>query len=1172
MKFPLATTILVSLTALFLVTGGAWADDSTIANPNFAQDVRPILSAHCFACHGPDAAERKADLRLDTADGIASVFDSSSPADSEIFTRITSSDPDQLMPPAEFHKPLSANQKNILLAWVKSGGKFQQHWAFTAPQKKPNHASTSIDSFLDTQIAQAGLKATPTADRRTLLRRVCLDLTGLPPTREQLQTFLSDKSPKAYEKLVDRLIATPAYGEHMARHWLDLVRYGDTHGLHLDNYREMWPYRDWVIDAFTNNMPMDQFITEQLAGDLLPDATDSQKIASGFNRLNVTTNEGGSIYDEVFARNVIDRTDSFGTIFLSLTTGCAVCHDHKFDPISQKDYYSLTAYFNSLDGRAMDENIKDPAPVLKVFSKDAREQLADFETALTDIEAEMAGPIKTVDAAQAVWESSLVSGTKPKTVVLKPETATSSAGKKMTIDDAQVVLSEPAAAKDTTTIVATLPQGGAWQTLRLEALLGDSKLVGASKNGNVVLTEIQIATALPDAPDDWIPVPIKHAIADIEQSDGPFGIDYAIDGKENDSQGWGAAGHQQPGPRNAWLIVPALMSDAQISGAKIRVQLKYQSKFAAHQFKRVRLSLSDAGPMVPQDQRIKLSAIHSIGPFPVESPAPGYARSFASRGRAFKADETFNYEDQPHQWKKRDDMVAVSVSQLPSIADRASVVLLHQNIQAPRAQKATLLLGSDDGHVIYLNGKRLAEVKGPAEFRPLHHEYVIELKKGDNRLYIKTVNHSDDAKLSFAWRSPAIDVPSQLLDLLRSPVAKRSDENNAALQKYYRSVYCLHPDWLALVDQRKGIQTARDKISSDAPTTLIWKELAKPRAAKILNRGQYDQPGEAVARATPGFLPPMSQDLPNDRLGLARWLCSDENPLTARVAVNRFWQQIFGTGLVKTSEDFGSQGEPPSHPLLLDHLAIDFRQNGWNVNELIKSMVTSEAYQRSSQSSQQAQEIDPENRFLARGPRHRLDAEVLRDQALALAGLLRSDVVGGPSVKPPQPAGLWLAVGYSGSNTVKFTADTADEKVHRRSVYIFWKRTSAPPTMTTFDAPSRESCTARRERTNTPMQALLLMNETQYLQAAKHLGQRVLQQSELANDQQRLAWLFETVTMRPPSEFESRELSQLLADLKEHFAADTEATKQFVGQASVEKAAWTMIASTMLNLDEVVSN
>ena len=348
--------------------------------------------------------------------------------------------------------------------------------------------------------------------------------------------------------------------------------------------------------------------------------------------------------------------------------------------------------------------------------------------------------------------------------------------------------------------------------------------------------------------------------------------------------------------------------------------------------------------------------------------------------------------------------------------------------------------------------------------------------RDSNRLYIKTVNHSDDAKLSFAWRSPAIDVPSQLLDLLRSPVAKRSDENNAALQKYYRSVYCLHPDWLALVDQRKGIQTARDKISSDAPTTLIWKELAKPRAAKILNRGQYDQPGETVSRATPGFLPPMSQDLPNDRLGLARWLCSDENPLTARVAVNRFWQQIFGTGLVKTSEDFGSQGEPPSHPLLLDHLAIDFRQNGWNVNELIKLMVTSEAYQRSSQSSQQAQEIDPENRFLARGPRHRLDAEVLRDQALALAGLLRSDVVGGPSVKPPQPAGLWLAVGYSGSNTVKFTADTADEKVHRRSVYIFWKRTSAPPTMTTFDAPSRESCTARRERTNTPMQALLLLS------------------------------------------------------------------------------------------------
>ncbi|NND96934.1 MAG: DUF1553 domain-containing protein [Pirellulaceae bacterium] len=1183
---------------------------SVTSSVDFSRDVRPILSDHCYACHGPDEAERQADLRLDTADGIASMIEPGDLTSSELADRIATTDPDRIMPPPRFHKPLSPQQQATLREWIASGATFEQHWSFSPPvQRKPpslanslspiknvpavqSVASTPIDSFLLARIQQAGLTPNSMADRRTLLRRVCLDLLGLPPTREQVNEFLSDQSPDAYERLVDRLMQSPRFGEHMGRHWLDLVRYGDTHGLHLDNYREMWPYREWVINAFNQNMPFDQFITEQLAGDLLPGATDQQLIASGFNRLNVTTNEGGSIYDEVFARNVIDRTDAFGIVFLGLTTGCAVCHDHKFDPLTQRDFYALSAYFNSLDGRAMDENIKDPAPVLRVPSDQQKELLKQYDDALAELQQEMTQPIPSVDQAQRAWEASLISGQPPATAVLKPLMATSEVGKEMmTHDDGSVELVGPAADKDTTTIVASLPTGSSWQTLQLEALTETPQdRVGASSNGNVVLSEIVIETS--DDQQNWIPVPIKHALADFEQADGPFEVRFAIDEKINDGEGWAVGGHQQTGPRTAWFVVPALMSEAQDPQTQIRIQLKYQSKFAAHQFKRIRLSLSDAAPSVPESQQITFGPIHSIGPFPVESASPGYGRTFASRGSDFDADAVFNYNDKPYRWRHRDDIVPVEVNELETIPDRASVMLLHQSIQTPRAQKATLLIGADDGHVVFLNGKRVALERGPSSIKPLHFEYDVDLVKGANRLYVKVVNHGGPSQLAFAWRSPAIAPPAHLVQSLQTPADQRSKADRDALRKYYRSAYCLHPDWLARLDHAKGIQVSRDKVIAQSPTTLVWKELQKPRQARILVRGQYDQPGDPVSRGTPGFLSPLPEQAPNDRLGLARWLCDSQNPLTARVAVNRFWQQLFGTGLVKTSEDFGNQGAPPSHPELLDYLAVDFRENGWDVRRLIKTIVMSDAYRRSADVTAEMLRIDPNNRLLARGPRYRLDAEVLRDQALALSGLLKNQI-GGPSVKPPQPDGLWHAVGFTRSNTAKFTADTEDQKIYRRSVYIFWKRTSAPPQMSTFDAPSRESCTARRERTNTPLQALVLMNETQYVHAAKHLAQRALDQPERMSVAEKVAWLFESVTIRPPGPEEQSELVQLIGDLTRFYAADTEAAVKLVGQeksgsqqnslakqkshgqdatdAVAQKAAWTILASTLLNLDEVVS-
>jgi hypothetical protein len=515
---------------------------------------------------------------------------------------------------------------------------------------------------------------------------------------------------------------------------------------------------------------------------------------------------------------------------------------------------------------------------------------------------------------------------------------------------------------------------------------------------------------------------------------------------------------------------------------------------------------------------------------------------------------------------------------LPTAAEAVSVNLIHQSIDAPNKQTIDLLIGTSDGHAVTLNKKRVAESTQVGPIQPLNKTYTLELQKGHNDLYIKTVSQSRPAQFSYAYRSDAVPVPEGIIQWVRPKPEDRTPEQSASLRAYYREVCCDHPDWRALQDLVKGAEAARDELRSQIPTTLIWKELEQPREAKLLIRGQYDQPGETVARSVPSFLPPLAEDQPRDRLGLARWLVSGQHPLTGRVAVNRLWQSIFGSGLVRSSEDFGSQGDPPSHPELLDWLAVDFAENGWDVKRLVRQMVISQAYRRDASVHAPDHAVDPANRFLARGPRHRLDAEVLRDQALALAGLLNLQL-GGPSVKPPQPAGLWYAVGYTRSDTANFKADPEPSKQFRRSVYIFWKRTSAPPQMSTFDAPSRESCTARRERTNTPLQALLLMNEPQFLQAAKHLAARALRECEFDDSTQRLAWLFETVTARQPFEGEIGELVALLEKLRSHYVGKESLSTELLSVDNVglvgvdpgEHAAWMMIASTLLNLDEVVN-
>ncbi|TWU15603.1 PSD1 and planctomycete cytochrome C domain-containing protein [Allorhodopirellula heiligendammensis] len=1006
------------------------ADGSKV---DFSRDIRPLLSDHCFACHGPDENKRESGVRLDTAEGAQSVIDLDDWETSVLLERINSDDPDMLMPPPDYHKPLSDDARSLLSNWVQQGAEFQAHWSFTPPTLRDLPASSGdtsddpIDCWINAALEKKSLRANGPADRVTLARRVAFDLTGLPPTWSQVQRFIHDTDPDAYEKYVDGLLSSSHYGEHMARYWLDLVRYGDTHGLHLDNYREMWPYRDWVISAFNENKPMDVFITEQLAGDLLPEATLAQQIASGFNRLNVTTNEGGSIYEEVFARNVIDRTDAFGTVFLGLTTGCAVCHDHKFDPISQREFFSLSAFFNSLDGRALDGNTKDHAPVVRVASEEQQQRLDEIATEIAAIDLQQDGLLPDVDAAQKAWESALAGSSNAKSAVLRPRTAQSKSKTETSIiDDTIVHVAGKVAAKETIEIECELPPGQ-WRMLQLGALTDDQNTrVGASSNGNAVLSEIVLQTR-PDDQSEWQAVKIASALASRQQTDGDgFSVEMAVDGAIDADRGWAVAGHQSEGPRTAWFELQSQVDSTPETPTQLRIELHYQSKYAGHMFRDVQLTVYD-------DVETRL-------------------------GEAFAAGE----------------------------------VELAEPLKAALAAIAK-----------------------------------------------------------------------------REPPADNADAQSAseAVREFYRRKYCRSPQWLAIQDLRSGLIKMQSDLQNSLPTTLVWKETTEPREARVLIRGQYDAPGDAVDRGTPAFLPPLRSDDDTDRLALAEWLTADDHPLTARVAVNRFWQQLFGTGLVKTSEDFGSQGTPPSHPELLDMLAIEFRESGWDVKAMMKRLVMTDAYQRDAKSTAEMQAIDPNNRLLARGPRFRLDAEMLRDQMLSVSGLL-VDQQGGPSVKPPQPAGLWAAVGYTDSNTATFVADEGD-KIYRRSVYTFWKRTSAPAVMTTFDAPSRESCTARRERTNTPLQALLMLNEPQTMAASRRLADQMIE-TDTTNPKLSLTDLFEKITLRSPTAGELDSLASLLTDLTDLYGESPDQATKLVGSADASLAAWTVLASTLLNLDEVV--
>ncbi len=1024
------TWLLALLAVGFFVAPGRLAAGAE-AGVDFQHQIRPLLSDRCFACHGPDEAERYGGFRMDqiesalgrAASGRTPIVAGDRGA-SEVYRRLTAEEEHVRMPPASINKPLSAEEIEAIGQWIDEGAVWEEHWSFVAPVRPEmpvvegaEWVRNEIDHFILARLEREGLEPQAEADRATLIRRVAFDLTGLPPTLEEVDAFLADDSPDAYERLVDRLLERHHFGEHQARFWLDAARYGDTHGLHLDNFREMWPYRDWVVQAFNRNLPYDQFTIEQLAGDLLPDPTRDQLIATGFNRAHVTTNEGGSITEEVLMRNVVDRVVTTGTVFMALTMDCTRCHDHKYDPLTAQDFYSLYAFFNSLDGDPMDGNRKDPAPVVSVWTDSQREELADLRSSIESLEADIARRVAEYEYAE-------------------PEEAVSEA------------------------VVA--PEERVW--------IDDHLPPGARPEGE-----------------------------------------------------WRFVGEPVFRGERSWQVTAEGRDQVLFTGASDPLQMAEGDVWFVHVY------------LDPQDPPRQLMLQWNAGSWD---------------HRAFWGGD---YID----WGQLGTPSRREMGPLPTGGEWVRLEVPAQHVGLAAGARVHGWAFTQFGGTAYWDAAGLVTTAGRQPvYRSLAKWWSDQRAGGGEGL----------PEPLLAWAQREGDTLSE-------------DEQRRVRDHFIENAYAGAREELAPLHQQLHDAEQRiQQMESSAATTLVFRERAEPRPAHILERGEYDQVGREVPRATPAMLPPMPDDAPTNRLGLAQWLVEPAHPLTARVAVNRFWQQVFGTGLVKTADDFGSQGERPSHPQLLDWLAVEFRESGWDVKGLYKQLVMSATYRQASRIDPRAGQRDPENRLLARGPRFRLDAEMLRDQALSVSGLL-VDQPGGPSVKPPQPDGLWFAVGYSGSNTVRFQADQGSDKVHRRTLYTFIKRTAPPPQLSTFDAPSREACTVRRDRTNTPQQALLLMNDPQYVEAARGLAERTLREAG-ASAAARAGYLFRLCTARWPSDAELAELVALYGDHRDVFQESPQAAEQLLAVGELpadfpaeapEAAAWLLVANMVLNLDEVVT-
>jgi hypothetical protein len=1146
---------------------------------DFRRDIKPILSDNCFTCHGPDDNQRKAGLRLDIESGaFAALKDGhhalvpGKVAESALYARISSNDPDELMPPSETGKSLTEQQVELFRRWIEQGAEWLTHWSFV-PIERPalpvvenaTWVRNPIDQYIQSRLEREGLSPADEADKTTLIRRVTLDLTGLPPTPDEVDAFVNDDAPDAYDRLVSRLLDSPRYGEHMARYWLDVARYGDTHGLHLDNFRSIWPYRDWVINAFNDNKPFDTFTVEQLAGDLLPNPSIEQRIATGFNRCNVTTSEGGSIDEEYLVRYAVDRVETTSTVWLGLTLGCAVCHEHKFDPVSQKEFYQLFAYFNSLTERAMDGNKADPPPVIRVPSEEQTTELAQLRERINALQARLDGPMPEVDAAQVTWQDEWSEKLKNQWELLEPVGFLSTGGATLRKLDDQSVLAEGFAPDRDVYEVVTRTDKTGITALRLEALTHESlpdNGPGRATNANYVLSEFEAEAVSVLAQDKTKKVSFLLAHADYAQAKGDFVIEKAIDGKTGGKSGWAVDGDKRHENRTAVFVASEPIGFD--GGTILRVRLRHDTEHKQHAIGRFRLATSTDATLVPA----RLSEWHTVGPFETNDGKVAYNTVYEPEK---KVDLAATYNEGKLKWEKKPDFVDGKIHELKGAE---SAVYLYRTIHAPSPRQMTLSVGSNDAIKVWLNETVVLDKNVQRGVKADQDTFNVDLQAGENRLLMKVVNYGGN----FAFYFKMVKDHGGGESLTLSPLlatGERSATQQQALRDYYRRTYS--SVWQKINGEKAKLQEQQAKIQSQIPTTLVMQDMDQRRQAYLLVRGEYDKRGDPVEPGVPANLPPaLPADSAPNRLSLARWLVDRDHPLTARVTVNRYWQQYFGAGIVKTTEDFGAQGDWPTHPEVLDWLSAEFIESGWDVKHIQRLIVTSATYRQSAAVDAEKLAKDRTNRLLARGSRFRMDAEMVRDNALAVSGLL-VERNGGPSVKPYQPGGLWKAVGYTSSNTANFKKDTGDN-LYRRSMYTFWKRTSPPPSMLTFDAPSRESCTARRARTNTPLQALVLMNDEQYVETARHLAVRMM--TECGSDAAGcVTYGFQLATARRPNDDESNVLLEVYRAHRDRYQADPEAAAKLldVGDHKTtnfdvsELAAWTMVANLILNLDETVT-
>lgn len=1020
----------------------------------YNKDIRPILSENCFACHGPDSAARKADLRLDKREDAIKfgAIVAGNAEKSPIIERIFSAEKSKVMPPPKAHKVLTTAQKEILKRWVLEGAEYELHWSFIAAKKpnlpeikNPAWVKNPIDRFILAELEKKGLAPAPEADRRTLARRLSLDLNGLPPDPAVVEAFVADKRPDAYEKLVDQFMQSSSWGEHRGRIWLDAARYADSHGIHFDNYREMWSYRDWVINAFNKNMPFAQFTIEQLAGDLLPNATLQQKIASGFNRCNITTNEGGAISEEYLVLYTRDRTETVAQVWLGLTAGCAVCHDHKFDPFSTKDFYSMAAFFNNTTQGAMDGNIKDTPPIIAVPSPED----------------------------QARWE--VVSKELASVRILVENRKKESKG------DFEKWMAT--ANKDT--FSTRTPSEG----LEVSAALKEGK-------GNKLEFIINKEKKLIDAPDiAWVKGQTEEKVLQVAKA-GSVTIPEIGDFEKDQAFSFGA-----------WVLTPRQQFGPLF--ARMDDTAKHRGWDLWFENGKVGAHLVSSWP----ENAIKVMSKASFN-------QNVWTHVFVTYNGSGKADGVKIYVNGTAQ----------------------ATEVLSNNLTGSIRTKVPFRLGSRHS-------------KEPLQKATFH----------DLKIYNRNLRPEEVA---------ALGPVEKLVQILAKEQSKRTPEE----------VNQLFDWWLSNMDEKSkdlatrlgNLDREEKELKGKGTIAHIMVEKPEPSMAYILNRGDYDKRKDKVAAATPEILPTMPKDSPKNRLGFAQWLLMPENPLTYRVTVNRFWQEVFGNGLVRSSGDFGITGDTPSHPELLDYLALEFREQGGDIKKFFKLMVTSATYMQSAAATPEKLEKDPANRLLSRGSRYRMDAEMIRDYALASSGIMTKKI-GGPSVKPYQPEGVWEAVAMIGSNTRDYRPDSG-ENLYRKSMYTFWKRSAPPASMEILNAPNRETCTVKRERTNTPLQALVTLNDPQFVEAARFLAERTLKEGGPSLDSQ-----LDFITMRILSrKLNPAEKALVLAersDLLGYYSKNQEEAKKLQSFGAhksdpkldlAELSTWTMTINSLMNLDEVL--